>query len=408
MASDRFHVPSPSPTLMRWLGWVNDRMILPGVARVSAIRIPDEDAARLRSSLDAPFVLCPNHPEVFTDWMLDKWLCSRFAPRAAAWADAKVVNGMGRAARRFWLANGLVAAVHGDELERALAYSAQSLVRGDGALIHPEGGVNWDNEALGDLRSGALRIAVKASALSGRQAALVPVCWFLRFRRDASKGLGRELAYVEQRLGVPTPTRADAGERVGALYTHVLEREAREFDIEVGPRSDGFAARFDRGFAIALERLRETWSREASVDARDDRRETVRAWQAAARALPDPPAALQRHLLLLERMYRLLPAGIGNARWTQEQVAERVKRLRLDWLSGAPRDDVSRFIPHAVAPREVFVSAGEAVAVGPASGGDVSVLAELRARMVDALERARRNADARLGGSIAYANPLLA
>jgi len=95
---------------------MNDAVVLPRVARIRKIYLTDADAARLRSALQSPTVICPNHPEFFTDWMLDKWLGSRFDPLTASWADPEVVNGMGPALRRFWLANNLLAAVRGEGL----------------------------------------------------------------------------------------------------------------------------------------------------------------------------------------------------------------------------------------------------------------------------------------------------
>src|ERR1700712_399932 len=105
MPIDRFYTPHPRPGLMRALGSVNDRFILPRIARVRDISLPAEDEARLRAATATGFVLCPNHPEFFTDWMLDKWIMTRFAPRASAWADPQIVNGMGRQAKWLWLSD---------------------------------------------------------------------------------------------------------------------------------------------------------------------------------------------------------------------------------------------------------------------------------------------------------------
>lgn len=408
---ERFHTPQPRPALMAALGWSNDRVVLPRVARVEDIRVPDEDAVRLRAALDAPCVLCPNHPEFFTDWMLDKWLTSRFAPRAACWADPQVVNGMGRAMRWLWLGNGLVAAVRGAELERALDYTAQCLARGDGALIHPEGEVNWDNEALGPLHAGAVRIAERGAARAGRAAHIVPLAWFIRFREDATPGLQAELDYVEQRLGVTAPRLAGPAQRLGLLYEHLLEQQAQAFEIDLGPRDAGFARRFERGLVHALQRLSEAWP-EYRPTPEAEPELAARAWRSAARRLADPSPDFRRQIGVLDKMLRLVPAGVGEPTVTQEQVGERVKRLRLDWLRGTRRDELTRFVPRAAARRDVFIRVGEPLRVAPPAHSDppapARTLAELRERMLAALSRARQDGLDRLGPPVVYANPFLA
>ncbi len=189
-----FHTPRQNRALIRALSWVNNVAVLPYVARVRAVRLPQEDTAALAAHLCAPAVICRNHPEFFTDWMLDKWLTSRYASLAACWAAPEIVNGMGALATRFWLANNLVAAVRGDGLDAALEYSAGSLAAGHGALIHPEGEVNWDNEALGRLKTGCVQIVRRGATRAGKSALIVPVAWFIRFGEDATSGLTNSIS----------------------------------------------------------------------------------------------------------------------------------------------------------------------------------------------------------------------
>jgi hypothetical protein len=380
--------------------------VLPYVARVRQIHLPTDDAARLREAVAAPFVLCPNHPEYFTDWMVDKWLTARFAPLAACWADPGVVNGMGRAMTWLWLSNGLVAAARGRELDKALGYSAECLARGHGALIHPEGEVNWDNESLGTMRAGAVRIAERGAALVGRPAHVAPLTWFLRFRRDATAGLHRELDYVESRLGARDTPDANPAERVGALYHTLIEREAHAFGIELGPREDGFTRRFELGLTHAVQRMPDLWPdyRPPELPAPPDA--AVRAWRSAARRIADPPSEFRRQIDALDKMLHLLPSAAGEPTITQEQVAERIKRLRMDWLRGTRRDTVTRFVPRAVAPRDLFVRVCEPLVVEP--GADHGpLLATLRERMAASLLLARRDGIDTLGPPVWYANPFL-
>lgn len=406
MPIDRFRTPHPRPALMRALGTVTDRVVLPRVARVDAIHLPDDDAERLRSALAAPFVLCPNHPEYFTDWMLDKWLTSRFAPHAACWADPQVVNGMGSFMSWLWLSNGLVAPVRGDELEKALTYSAQCLVRGRGALIHPEGEVNWDNEALGIMRAGAVRIAERGAELSGRSTHVAPLAWFIRFREDATPGLQRELDYVESRLGVHAPRLAGPAQRLGNLYDTLIERQAEAFGLDIGSRELGFAHRFERGLVHALQRLSEAWPEYRPAELPASPEAAARVWRSAARKVANPDPEFRRQIAVLDRMLRLVRASVREPTVTQEQVGERLKRLRLDWLRGTVRDNVTRFVPRAAAQRDVFIRVCEPLEVSPGADHGV-VLTELRERIGAALRRARQDGLDAFGPPVRYANPFL-
>ena len=72
-----------------------------GIANVRQIDFPDADRARLAAVCGAgkATFLTPNHPEFFTDWMIDKYVVSKVSPLAASWATNGVVNGLGRSRR---------------------------------------------------------------------------------------------------------------------------------------------------------------------------------------------------------------------------------------------------------------------------------------------------------------------
>ncbi|MCX5762603.1 MAG: hypothetical protein NTW72_14070, partial [Gemmatimonadetes bacterium] len=112
----------------------------------------------------------------------------------------------------------------------------------------------------------------------------------------------------------------------------------------------------------------------------------------------------RRHVTVIDKMLRLVPAGVHEPKLTQEQVSERVKRLRLDWLRGTLRDNVTRFVPRAAARRDVFIRVAEPVAIGVQASHD-EALATMRERMLAALASARKDALERLGPPVLYANP---
>ena len=80
----------------------------------------------------------PNHPEFFTDWMIDKEISARVFLKAAFWATNSVVNGLGRLAQKFWLANNLITQIPGNS-ETARDHSVNGRCKGQGVLLHPEG-----------------------------------------------------------------------------------------------------------------------------------------------------------------------------------------------------------------------------------------------------------------------------
>lgn len=411
MSLNTFYAPRPSKRLIQLLAQVNDALVLPRVARIRRIHLADADAARLRTALHSPTVICPNHPEFFTDWMLDKWLGSRFDPLTASWADPEVVNGMGPAMRRFWLSNNLVAAVRGEGLDAALAYSAANLGRGHAVLIHPEGEVNWDNEALGALKGGCVQIALRGAAEAGRPALIVPVVWFIRFCEDATPGLQEELDYVQDRLGFRSSRVQGPAERMVELYQSLLERETSRYQISTGQPGQSFLERFDIALSDALTRLAEHWPRNLSVEPAGTPWESARGWiRAARRQRAEIPPELRHQVHTLERMLRLLPARGDKSHLTQEQVAERVKQLRSDWLHSTLRDQLARFVPRAAAAREVFMSVGEPMEIAPSGDGSAQIdayLQTLSERMRAAIESARQAGLNRLGAPVRYLNPFL-
>ena len=144
-----FVAPKPNKTLIQAMTWANrwlnlygtpglrdvpylNRLpLVRGLCDIRHLDLPAADDVRLKATLaaDGMVFITPNHPEFFTDWMLDKEIAARYAPMMANWATHDIVNGMGRWGQKFWLANNLVAQVPGDT-EQALAYSIDTAAAG--------------------------------------------------------------------------------------------------------------------------------------------------------------------------------------------------------------------------------------------------------------------------------------
>jgi hypothetical protein len=404
---------------------------IPGFAGLCDVRdvifdADEEDALADRVASREGVFLTPVHPEFFTDWMLDKELSARCAPRMLAWATHEIVNGTGRLAQKFWLANGLVAQIPGAGGAAGKAASIDSVLAGQPVLLHPEGQVGWHAHHVGPLFGGVAEMALEAAERAtnaglGQRIWIAPVAWKLVFTRDVDAGLHREADRVERTLGLPS-TRGrlrDVAARMASIYANVLLRESiREgFDPNAAAGQAGTShlvetAKLD-GLAIEARRV-------ALLDHLARRLVTFGAVDTASR---DGETGLAVHLGTVRAAERWLRSDAGRAstaridvrlaaasmrqqqRWspllyrgdtmTQEQVAENLKRLRCDLCRRSLRDTLHRFIPRPVGPRIAHVRLPEPIeVVAPREAVDDAtrdrirdaLLADLRRRMQAAID----------------------
>lgn len=404
---NHFVAPQPNAGLMRALGVLNTVAVLPGYCRVRKVHAdPQElaDMAELRRS-GVPVFFVPNHPEFLTDWLMDKWLTTRVAPLAACWADAAVVNGMGRAMQRFWLSNNLVAAVKGPVSDCPKAHSVEWALAGHGVLLHPEGRVNWDNGRLGPLYPGAAQLAcTAANAHAGGQALLIPLAWHFRFVEDASVSLHADLTALASSLSLMETT-GNPAQRLYLLMEQLLDRclmklvhEHKFTGMPLMRRQWPLALKM----RVALSSLNDACAERLGLS------ELPRAEAAEADVLHWLIARLARECLATSQELHLLgqaaqlPASfLSCAEWSQEQVAHRLRHIRQVWLTQSTLDQLRRMTPRGHAPRHAFLATGSHC---PVLAGDAqdAVLERLRSAMSGALGRARRQGDTQLGAAAAY------
>ena len=77
------------------------------------------------------------------------------------WATNGVVNGLGRLAQKFWLANNLIAQIPGNS-EPAREHSVDWALKGNVVLLHAEGAVGWHGNYVAPLMPGAVEMANEA------------------------------------------------------------------------------------------------------------------------------------------------------------------------------------------------------------------------------------------------------
>ena len=404
---DTFVAPRPNRLLIKAMSPVNrlvmlggmpglrdvpllDRLpVIRGLADIRKFEFPPADRARLAAVCNGKYVtfITPNHPEFFTDWMIDKHLAATFCPMVASWATNGVVNGLGRLAQRFWLGNNLIAQIPGNS-EPARDHSVAWAMTGQGVLLHPEGSVGWHGDWVAPLMPGAAEMAREALDLggAGRKVWIAPVVWKLAFMRDVEPGLAAECAYVERKLAISPPSGgANPAERVYGIYGALLARDERAAGLSVS--ADSYGDRQERLLVVLRQRL----SKRLPEHRPSDETELLRA---ARRFLRESRAVAPRQIRAeirsaieaIQRVRRVGPFAWADRAMTQERVAEHLKRIRNDYCKGTLRDTMNRYIPRPVGPRRAHLRVPEPLALHDFTGSAHEAMAEIRSRMQDALD----------------------
>lgn len=403
-----FVAPRPNALVAGAMTWVNRVVMLKGVAglrdlaplnRLAGIRgvcnirqfdFPEADRALLAGACGpgkATFVT-PNHPEFFTDWMIDKEIASRVCPKAAFWATHSVVNGFGGTVQRFWLANNLVAQIPGNS-EAARDHSVEWALMGNTVLLHPEGSVGWHSNVIGPLMPGAFEMAFEAlrrgrERAPGLEVWIAPVVWKLVFARDVEPELHRECAYVERRLGIDSPVGGiSLPQRIYTIYETLLHRDELRLGLAVS-RDDAYARRHATVVGSLVERLRHMLSLES-----DDPYGLLRLARRSLResaSSADQSSELKLWSEMLTRVMRVGSFAFAPERIGLEELAEHLKRLRNDYCRGSLRDTMNRFVPQPVGPRVAHIRVPEPIAVHLLRRDVAGLLEQTRARMQAALD----------------------
>ena len=373
--------PCPSPALIGVLGWVNRRLVLPHVVRLRRLDLPAADLARLRAAVrpgTAAF-LGPNHPEFFTDWMLDKELSFRVSPLMAHWASYEIVN-VSPAAQWLWLRNNLVANLPGGG---GREYSIRWALAGYGVLLHPEGTAGWHGERVGTLLPGIVDLAWETCArarAAGRDLPVfvVPLVWRLCFTGDVSRALDREMGHVERAVGLPPGDGLPPAERFAALQANLLLRRATALGLPTPPDPQG------PGYFPAQEATEAAIVRELeALGARIEREPARIQHRARRKRRSESPRTSE----LYRELWRL--AGFPRALYdtptlSQEAIAENLKRQRTVLVTDGWRNALHNVVPVPAGPRVAHVRVPEPIAVHEtfAVGGDP---APAKARLLDLL-----------------------
>lgn len=424
---DVFVAPRPNPALIRAMTSVNRivmlrgipgfRDLLPfnrlaglrGVANVRHIDFPHADLERLKASCGAgkATFITPNHPEFFTDWMIDKEIVSQVSPLAASWATNGVVNGLGRLMQKFWLANNLIAQIPGNS-GAAKEHSVTWALKGHGVLLHPEGGVGWRANIVAPLLPGAVEMGLEALR-RGRatdpdfKVWIAPVVWKLAFTRNVEAALVKECAYVEKNLNIERQATDTLPQRIRHIYSTLLARDEAVW----GMQSDEGATYAERQQRLVTElghRLGESISPDAAITDTTELRRRARRWQRENTGDAEGQKQVRALTDAVQRLQRVGPWASANPRITQEEIAEHLKRIRNDYCRGGLRDTINRFIPQPAGPRCGHIRVPDPLGLHEYKGSIDDAVAELHRRMQETVTRTMAEVEAGRG-FIFYPNP---
>ncbi|AZO75389.1 MULTISPECIES: hypothetical protein [unclassified Mesorhizobium] len=423
---DVFVAPRPNPALIKVMTIVNRivmlrgvpgfRDLLPfnrlaglrGVSNVRHIDFPAADEQRLTACCGAgqATFITPNHPEFFTDWMIDKEVVSRVSPLAASWATHGVVNGLGRLMQKFWLANNLIAQIPGNS-EAAKAHSVDWALKGHGVLLHPEGGVGWHGNFVGPLLPGAVEMGLEALQ-RGREtnrdfkAWVALVVWKLAFTGNVERALARECTYVEKSLKIEGAGDGPLPERVCHIYSALLSRDEQVCGL-TAKEGASYAARQQSVLAALGRQLAEGMAAEAGLDSAGLLRRS-RRWLREGKADAEDQKRVRKLAEAIQRIQRVGPWAFAHQTITQEEIAEHLKRIRNDYCKGTLRDTINRFVPQPAGPRCAHIRVPEPLGLHDYYGSVDQALAALRSRMQEAVTRIVTELET-VGGFISYPNP---
>ena len=359
------------PGFHRVVGWIR-------ACQIRRFDFPKEDLTSLQESINrhTSGFLSPNHPEMMTDMMVDWAVGSRVSSKMAFWAARQFVNGP---LRPFWIRHNLIA---NTKCTGPHNYSHESALRGDGVMLHPEGGVWWTSDRVQPLFPGvatlSLRVAKELSRSNtpcerDRPVYIAPVIWKYRFHHDVSGGLHCEMDYIEHRLKLSSTKGRTIGERFAAIQWNVLLRQESKYGLVCEQAGLSFFDHQERYLESLLQKLEKRYAitrlNHAPLPAhiedweRPMMRQKMRIGhlqKETDRLKSKDPRAHRQAQQDINEAIRVLGFSMflyNRPTLTQEHLAESLKRLRQDLLQGDRFDFLRKWMPLPVGPRCLHVRA---------------------------------------------------
>ena len=427
MTLSTFKTPSPNVWVLRATHPLNDVLFLKGLPLLNKMpgikHIPfiGRGVCRLRDISYTPIservslkgsinFVGPNHPEFFTDWMLDKYLVGKKDVMMASWAAHTVVNGMGPKLQKFWLANNLIAQIPGSGNVEGKAYALSQALKGHTVLMHPEGKVHWTGKRLSSLYSGIAELALNAlqskDPQDTRPVMIHTPAWCFRITNETEASLvkkfTRELddigAYFDFNLVSKVPAdpvdmlriqRAKLGGHLYRLHNYILCHEVKALGITImykqaaphysygkEPTTSQITAQLGEGLsyrAIEQELLRALVNKvyftchTPLVLEKQDKHTLLANFQAWKKTMlyventtlsKDAQKLVKRVDALLGNITKFDVSFYDKAFLSAEEFAECLQRIRTSYCKGDWMDTLHKFVPAPLTDRNCYVHWG--------------------------------------------------
>lgn len=348
-------------SLLKWIPLVNKMPFIRGFCDITNIQFSKEDENRLRSYIHADSVafIGPNHPEFYTDWMLDKEISARAAPLMASWATHEVVNGMGKTMQKFWLKNNLIAQIPGTGNKEAKDYSIEHAIAGHGVLLHPEGHVGWHSDKIAPLFSGIFDMAYQAyTQTEGKKHVyMIPVIWKLSFNKNVSKELHKEFDYVEKQLSLDSSKGLELNERIYQVFYSIFHNVSMKWNIHLNTQQIvGIQKQLvEQLSSMTAQALGYTQTNEIDVDIKNMNK------------------LVKNHTHDNVKQVKAMLKDISNVHdftfdyysetISQENIAELLQKIRIRFCTKGFRNIFHKFVPIPVSSRTAYIEVPEAVCV---------------------------------------------
>ncbi len=356
MSKPQFQKPEPDMAFIKKVQRINKWLL--GKMKVVETRLPFEDAATLAEHTHrhtASFV-ATNHPEFMTDMFMDKMLSRLGFPDMLALMHGDYINAAEPIRQFFSRLNVMPHSGGQDGKNHAIDWTLQ----GSTLLIHPEGAVNWHSDKINDLFPGIAKFPLEAAKKSlksndPKPVYIIPVVWKLHFTEDVSKGLHQEMKRIEKKLDLPKNPQLSLADRFIALQKNIIQRQIKKYglpdnlkDVEL---TNANFFEYKEKFQQYLIGLLEKQYGQQSGSVNRKLRHLQRAINASQEANPKKAKADLALMKEIAHLKGFSAAVYNRPTFTQEHIAENLKRIQRDLCLSTPADLFRRFLPIPVGPR---------------------------------------------------------